>query len=489
MPRLPLVVSILLAGCAGVNPGRTPPRDPLAVAADPKAHSDARIKAIRASSEAAREGATEPLAVRETLKKIAWSRSTFDGIRLEAIRALLTDEERLDDTRKMLRLMLPTETHWRVVASIGEAAAERGWTDLSAALVRCWSRPASLTDDERPERGALERLHPGRPVEDVVFAVFAGEPGVGPAERSPAEPRDRERQDAWSLLRRLDKSGERTRALLAGPARADEDRLLSILRAGARELGVVPSTPEETAWLERLHALERGATWRDLAAGVARLGEEQRRGLELRHALGVRWASANRPETLAASREELLSKLDAALEGRKRHTRLSAATAGRRAPESLRTWRERMSWGDALLALIAAEAVEHAPLAAPLFSQAEEDRADVSTEYGGVIDGTSGGFVLRMFTPRPAQRFGDRRFVASPEMIEQGSDALFHYHLHCTSYDNADYAGPSEDDIQYARRQGRSCIVFTFVSKDALNADYYQPDGATIDLGTIRRPR
>ena len=39
-----------------------------------------------------------------------------------------------------------------------------------------------------------------------------------------------------------------------------------------------------------------------------------------------------------------------------------------------------------------------------------------------------------------------------------------------------------------ARRFGRSCLVFTFVSSDALGVDYYQPDGARIDLGPIQRP-
>jgi hypothetical protein len=147
-----------------------------------------------------------------------------------------------------------------------------------------------------------------------------------------------------------------------------------------------------------------------------------------------------------------------------------------------------MSWADALLGSIAADVFLDPALVRILFDQAEADRADTSTEHGGVIDGSPTGFAARLFPPRPAQRAGDRRFIASIEMIEQGVDSIFHYHLHCTSRDNADYAGPSDDDIAYAKRQGRSCLVFTFVGQDSLNADYYQPDGATIDLGTMKRP-
>jgi hypothetical protein len=204
--------------------------------------------------------------------------------------------------------------------------------------------------------------------------------------------------------------------------------------------------------------------------------------------MGVRWAAANRPLWMQASRDGLLTSLDSALESRKKHLRAAAATAGNRQPESLRTWREKMCWGDALLCLIAAEATEDRGLTAILLTQSEDDRRDTSTEYGGVIDGgAAGGFAVRLFQPRPAQRMGDRRFIAPSEMIDQGVDSIFHYHLHCTSADNADYAGPSDDDIAYAKRQGRSCLVFTCVSRESMNVDYYQGDGVVIDLGTMRK--
>jgi hypothetical protein len=80
------------------------------------------------------------------------------------------------------------------------------------------------------------------------------------------------------------------------------------------------------------------------------------------------------------------------------------------------------------------------------------------------------------------------RFVASDDLLNAGVPALFHYHFHAAHYDNRKYAGPSLADLEYARQYGRSCLVFTFVTRDRLNVDYYQPDGARVDLGSIERP-
>lgn len=481
-----LMVSVAM-GCAG-NSKSESAATPVQVMQDQKAHTAAQIKAVRAAWEEVRAGRIDAVEMREQLKKVAWARGRYYEVRIAALEEILADETNITDTRNMMRLMLPTETNWNVIGFLGDTAAERGWTDLTTALVRCWARPVDEpTDDQRPERRAIERLHPGRPAQDIVFGVFAGDPALSPAERGMADSREREQQDAWALLRRLDKTGERTVALLAQPGDAGEDPTLGTLRAAARELGVIPDSPEQVAWVTRLRTEPYAAAWSQCAAAVAQLDAEQRRGLALRHIMGVRWAAASRPAWMRSSTNDLLSTLDSTLEGRKKHLRAEAATAGNRQPESLRTWRDKMCWGDALLCTIAAEAAEDAGLASVLLAQSEDDRRDTSTEYGGVIDGAASGYTVRLFEPRPAQRVGDRRFIAPPEMVDQGVDSIFHYHLHCTSADNADYAGPSADDIAYAKRQGRACLVFTCVSRESMNVDYYQGDGVVIDLGTMRK--
>jgi hypothetical protein len=149
----------------------------------------------------------------------------------------------------------------------------------------------------------------------------------------------------------------------------------------------------------------------------------------------------------------------------------------------------RLVWGDALLVLIAAEAAGDPRVAQAVFAQADSDRGDTSTEYGGALaPGDAGRFSALSFPPRAAQRSGDNRFVASPEMLSGGATALFHYHFHVRSANEREFAGPSDGDLDYAERFGRSCLVFTAIGDDVLGLDYYQPDRAVIDLGEVRRP-
>jgi hypothetical protein len=120
---------------------------------------------------------------------------------------------------------------------------------------------------------------------------------------------------------------------------------------------------------------------------------------------------------------------------------------------------------------------------------ADSDRADKSTEYGGVIGFDTGvRFSLMEFPPRPGQRIADNRFIASIDMFDASDDALFHFHMHVQRYRNATYAGASAGDIDYAKHHGRSCLLFSFTDRQTLNVDYYQGNGATLDLGEIRRP-
>ncbi len=92
-----------------------------------------------------------------------------------------------------------------------------------------------------------------------------------------------------------------------------------------------------------------------------------------------------------------------------------------------------------------------------------------------------------LYPPRPGSRRGDHEFVASTDMILQSDDALAHYHFHVQEPRNSEYAGPSANDLAYSARYGRSCLVLTSVASGVMDVDFYQPDGAVIDLGEIVR--
>lgn len=478
-----VVAAFAMVSCAGSGSGGGGDAGsaPLSAVTDAKAHSDRRIKAIRRLNEAVAGGETDAASARESLKRVAWSRATWWQIRAAAIEELLEDDANLADTRNMMRLMLPTEPASQIVQLITDRATQGQWRELSAALVRRWAKLDSrVKDSERPERAALVAIFPGQPVEDAVFGVFAGRvEGVEVDERS--------RQDAWALLRRIDSSG-RTRELLASTdgVGGENDELLSTLRRGARELKVVPDTTEELAWLQRLGAADRAEFWSGAAGVIARLGDEQTAGLKVRHAAIVRWCDRNQPSWLSMGREDLIAEVVRRLDDRPRHWRKETGPGSGKG-ESMTRWKDSLAWGDVLTVLVADEMMKSPAVGAALFEQAEADKKDTSTEHGGNIDADGGAFRVDFFPPRATQRYGDRRFVPPEEMIRAGDTALFHYHLHATTWDNAEYAGPSQGDLESAAALGRSCLVFTAIDAKRLGVDYYLGNGAVIDLGEIAK--
>lgn len=480
---LPLAVSLaLLPACTGSQ--RTASEDPAIILADPDSTRTARKQAIRDGWAQAEAGEIDRALWRESVKKIAWSASSQADLRIVAIDSLLADDP--DDTRAMLALIIPRDPSWPVIEHTLNLAVERAWTDMTPAIVRSWSRPViDPPDERRPERAALVELHPGREVPDIVFDVFL-ERGDG------SFLADRARTDAWTLLCRIDPSMTTVRARLAslaGDPRTQEDPLLQDLVEGARQLAAVPVTGEQLEWLRDLRKPENRDFLEQASAVIATLSPEQLEGFEMRHAAGVRWAAEQRPEWLRAPRAELLAQAEQTLSGRKRYTRIADDVTGYSPPrEMIDSYASDLVWGDALLILIAIEAMDDPAIVASMFEQADEDLDDTTTEWGGVLDARSSSFIALSYPPRPVQRVGDNRFVASPELLAAGAPALFHYHFHARQTALREYAGPSRGDLEYAQRFGRSCLVLTFITRDALDADYYQPDGAVIDLGVIRRP-
>jgi len=130
-----------------------------------------------------------------------------------------------------------------------------------------------------------------------------------------------------------------------------------------------------------------------------------------------------------------------------------------------------------------------------MFTYVEFDRRDETTEYGGTVDASPTDLpgqraVMRavLYQPRPGQRVSDTTFIASDDMISASDRSLAHFHYHAAERNNAAYAGPSLEDMEYASRFGRSCLVVTSLGSDELAVDYYQPGGIVIDLGLIAAP-
>lgn len=433
--------------------------------------------------------AATPQARREALKDIAWTASNGYRSRNHAINLLADDPLDADgtDTRAMLAILLGPEPDRGVIDHVSTLAAQRGWKDLTPVLVRQLAKPGLDTKDkDRPEWAALARLHPGKPMEEIAFEVFAAPEGTGTAK----ERGERAREAAWQLLTRLDKDGSRRRAFLASMAENPAPAMADV-RAVAAELGAVPLTASELSWVRQLRRAENQQWWAQARSAVAALPAAAREGLAIRHAEPIRWAAAHEPSWLTMSRAELADLLTARLKGRELFLRGDGGGDAGQGSERLSDNLPKMVWGDVLAVLVIDRAVHTPGIAEKLAAQAEEDANDTTTEYGGYIGsrnakGEDGPFAANLYAPRPTQRFSDTRFVASDELLTNGATGLAVYHFHAQKYANAEFAGPSGGDIDYARDSGRLCIVFTPVRKGGVfDVDVYFGDRVRCDLGAI----
>lgn len=465
---------------------------------------------------------------REEMKKIVWKGGAPQSVREAALDCLLSDTRpgAQADTANMLRLRMPTEPSYGVLkymcGKIAERASDPVWQKTVTGLVRSWSRKLpSPPDDQRPERAAIAALYPSQGVEDTVFAVFVDPVAYGAQADSDGnanasvgeavlgntlapDSAKRIRQAAWDLLGRIDQYGERRTKLLEGGVATNGDRTLETLVQSARELHVVPLTGSELSWLEGVRTSKDAkdtAWWSEVSSRTGSLGTEELRGLQFRHLEAVRWAGANRAVWLSMDLAGIRSELQGKLEGRRTYrVGQNDGVDFTKNRNRIRDWEESIVWGDYLTMLVLDEAVQSPSVVAELFKQAEADRADTSTEWGGCLfdgsqcGGSAGGeeatgFVAVPFAPRPAQRINDRTFVASDDMFGRGGRSLAHYHFHAQSVNNQSYAGPGAGDADYADLHNRNCLVFTPVRPGKLNVDYYQRGGATIDLGEIAEPK
>lgn len=459
-----------------------------------------RVAAVDAMRAEAGTDKSAIAAAAEKRKAIAWNRKESDAVRLGAITSLVNDPDAdvAADAREMGRLMLPQESSRAVVTYWCAAAVDRGWDDYVPAIVRSYSRLLTPPepDTDRVEHKALVRIAKGRPIEDMVFDTF-----LNPPQRAPSYGMDwtqRYRASAWDLLARLDKTGEvRTRLLAAAPpGGTGSDEVIAQIRRAANDLRAIPLTGDELTWLASLldPKKEANATWwAEASSAIARVRE--RGPFQLRHAEVIRLTSRLDASRLERSREELLGELSARLKGRSRAGRTIDTGVGR-LKDDISENRDRLSWADCLTVLLLDDMIRSPEISAAIFAQVAMDRKDTTTEYGGVMAwrdtprGPQGLGVPAavLFPPRPGQRQGDTKFIASDDMIRASDRGLAHYHFHVASVRNSEYAGPSMADFAYAARSGRNCIVVTSLSDTELNVDYYQPDGLTLDLGTISAP-
>lgn len=489
----------LLAGSCGSDDKARKADDPIMIALDARQNPERRAEAVHdAFARAVKE--SDRIGIRTELVPQLWSDRADPAVKVAIIRELLQEknERSLGEIREELRLNLPHQTSREAVVEVCKAAAERGWKDFTPAIVRAWGRDVpGLVESERVERAALATLWPDRTVEAVVFDVFLNPPLDTDATRR-LKLEETYRISAWSVLARDDADGSKRVAMLRQLPAGTNKPFVSEVLACADELRVVPSTGEELRWARRLRDPRSEANkkwWGEARAVVGRLTPEQVAGLTLRGIEPLRLASVQRPEWLTMNRAVLLNELRSRLASREVREASDNRPKGVRVRETLDAWESKLVWGDVLSILMLDDAVHAESTRRDVFTYVEFDRRDETTEYGGTIDvtptdqpGQKPGIRAVLYQPRPGQRVNDTTFITSEDMVNASDRSLAHYHFHAAERNNAAYAGPSIEDMEYATRFGRACLVFTSLSNDELGVDYYQPGGIVIDLGTILAP-
>lgn len=365
---------------------------------------------------------------------------------------------------------------WRARAC--ELVAEAELDELVPTLIRAWANPVPgfEMNGERPERVALGRL--------VGEAVLAATLLKTMREASPVTQANL-RARCWELLM---KNGDaaRLRALLADPDAVRGDAMLVDLGRVASELGVLPTTREEILWARKLCEPSRAAFYEEAKAALARMPAARRESLEIRAVPLAVAAMRLRPALLATSDPELLAEVEARIDG-KRKVSPDFTGYGTGFTESLYLQRDRIAWADLAGMILALDLLADPALRLHVFEQADRDREDRTTEYGGVValDARGKGELLE-FPPR--SKASDVRFESPQELFDALYVGLFHYHNHAQKYDNADYAGPHLGDFAFADSTRCNGLVFTFLKADEIGVDFYRHGRFVVDLGAVERP-
>lgn len=500
-----LVAALVLSAGTLQSCSSGPSSTPITDMRNPGLSESARIDAMDAAWSTSQPGTAEREMARNAMKDLVWSSATPSQLRIRIMGTLLDspDPTEAADARNMAKLIMPREKSRQMVTLLADIAGTRGWDDFVPPLIRSYSRwVPEVKDTERAERIALDRLAKGKPVEHLVFAAFVTPPEA--EETYGVNWQDRLRSDAWDLLGRLDADGSMRIGLITsldapGMVKPD-DRVLQTIRACFKDLRSIPLTGDELKWAMRLRdekIAENAAWWSACRGVIAGLDFDRTGPLALRHAEPIRWASTHKSEWISMTRAELKNVLSERIKTRKTNVRSAEPpNVGRTYRENLDAWDDRLRWGDVLSMLVIDEALSEANIAPALTRFAELDRKDTTTEYGGIVrqstaaeatENNAPKFITVLYPPRPGQRMGDTQFIASDDMVANSDVALLHFHFHAQSSSNRGYSGPSYADLEYARRYGRNCIVFTSVSEGVLGIDYYQANFAVVDLGELPR--
>jgi hypothetical protein len=129
-------LGLVLGGCSGSGGKFKPSGNPLLDVRNPELLERDRVAAARAAWDEVESGVRMRDRTREAFKSLAWSNGTGEDVRRELVRLLMSDRspEGEADSRRMARLMLPTERSPEIVRVISDTGGG-AWLDGRASFV------------------------------------------------------------------------------------------------------------------------------------------------------------------------------------------------------------------------------------------------------------------------------------------------------------------------------------------------------------------
>jgi hypothetical protein len=418
---------------------------------------------------------------RRALRRTSFAAGTPNAVREAAFDVMVRADR--DGLRTALETNIVRMESFEYRRWVLEQVGARGMKDFTTVVVNSWAGPVPVwgpDERKRPEYAALAALYGEGRVSDALFTVMQD---ANPVRQAALRAR------CWELLMRIGER-ERLKELVTKAATRPDDAMLRDIKQLVDELGILPETREELLWLAKLRQTATPAYWKLAGEAIRKVPEQETRGFELRGIPVAIAAQRYAPELLGRTKEELYRDLLPRLKERgaaKHSANFTGWDSGEQRTENLGTQRDEVRWIDLLACEMALRMVDDPAVRARLFDIADRDQQDRRTEYGGVVklDDTGAWQVVEV---RPRVTGSDIRFDAPQELFDQGYTALFHFHMHAQEFENGSYAGPHMGDFAYAGSTRANCLVFTFIRRDQLNADFYRHGPVVIDLGTVGRP-
>jgi len=411
------------------------------------------------------------------LQRMLWVPGYTNEARLEALARLwFIDRE---GTARIIRQRLARLDNPTWLKALCQWIADEDVKELDEALISSWANKSFLmqTDNERPEYLALVRMYDETVIADLIFDSMLQEKKAW---------KQSYRTRCWELLHRLSQR-DRLIALLEDTTFDEDDLFFIDLQKAKIELGIVPLCREEILWIRELSKPEYSSFWGEAVEALNELDIDRRSEIEMRDIpVAVSLKRHGGEGAFSRSVPVMLREIATQTDNQKHYTETMGGGQYVPGSERLKTYRDKLTWGDAVALEMVLAALDVPQVREHLFDYAIRDNLDVTTEYGGVLAlDKKGRFEVLEFKPKV--RHHDRRFNASQEMFDAAYTALFHFHFHAQKLRNGDHAGPGAGDKNYANNTRANCLVFTFVDEDTLNVDFYRHGGIVIDLGTISK--